>query len=88
MKLLDPIHRFFENWTDPFGRRGDVQPPAVTWRFFWFYISQAKLAFLSLLVLGGLVALVEGALFYFIGRLVDILDTSSQAEGWGGLVAG
>ncbi len=88
MKLLEPIHHFFERWTDPFGRTGDVQPPAVTWKFFWFYIRQAKLAFTSLLILGGLVALVEGALFYYIGRLVDILDVSSQSDGWGGLIAG
>ena len=88
MKLLEPIHHVFEHWTDPFGRSGDLQPPAVTWRFFWFYISQAKLAFCSLLVLGGLVALVEAALFYYVGRIVDILDSSSQAEGWAGLRAG
>ena len=87
MKLLEPVHHFFERWTDPFGRTGDLRPPAVTWRFFWFYIQQAKLAFLSLLVLGGLVALIEGALFYYVGRLVDILDVSSQSEGWSGLIA-
>jgi len=88
MKLLEPIHRFFENWIDPFGKSGDLRPPAVTWRFFWFYISQAKLAFASLLVLGGLVALVEAALFYYVGRIVDILDNSHQADGWAGLIAG
>lgn len=88
MKLLEPIHRFFENWIDPFGKSGDLRPPAVTWRFFWFYISQAKLAFLALLVLGGLVALVEAALFYYVGRIVDILDGSSQADGWAGLISG
>ncbi len=88
MNILAPIHRFFESWTDPFGRRDDLQPPLVTWRFFWFYISQAKLAFLALLTLGGLVALVEAALFYYVGRLVDILDVSEQADGWAGLIAG
>jgi ATP-binding cassette subfamily B multidrug efflux pump len=87
MKLLDPVHRLFESWIDPFGKSGDLRPPALTWRFFWFYISQAKLPFLALLVLGGLVALVEAALFYYVGRIVDILDSANQAQGWGGLIA-
>jgi ATP-binding cassette, subfamily B, multidrug efflux pump len=87
MKLLDPIHRFFENWTDPFGKDGDLRPPALTLRFFWFYISQAKLAFLALLVLGGLVALVEVALFDYVGRLVDMLGTAEPGQGWQALLA-
>jgi ATP-binding cassette subfamily B multidrug efflux pump len=88
MKFLEPLHRLFETWLDPFGRTGDLRPPAVTWKFFWFYISQAKLPFLSLLILGGLVALVEASLFYYVGRIVDILDTADQTEGWAGLIDG
>jgi ATP-binding cassette subfamily B multidrug efflux pump len=88
MKLFEPVHRFFETWVDPYGRPRDLQPPAVAWRFFWFYIRQAKLAFLSLVVLGGLVALLEAALFYYVGRLIDILDNANQADGWAGLIAG
>lgn len=86
MTLLQPIHRFFENWIDPFGKDGDLRPPALTRRFFWFYISQAKLAFLALLVLGGLVALVEAALFDYVGQLVDILGSLPSGQGWAALV--
>ncbi len=86
MKLLEPIHRIFETWIDPFGKDGDLRPPALTLRFFWFYISQAKLAFLALLALGGLVALVEAALFYFVGRLIDMLTALPSGAGWGGLI--
>ena len=73
MKLLEPIHRLFETWVDPFSRTGDLKPPALALKFFWFYVSQAKLPFLALLVLGGAVALVEAALFFYVGRLVDML---------------
>ena len=86
MKILAPLHRLFESWLDPFGRTDDLQPPQQTWRFFWFYIRQAKGPFLALLVLGGLVALVEAALFYYVGRLVDMLDGADQAAGWTGLL--
>jgi len=87
MRIFDHINRLFEGWIDPFARSGDLKPPAETLKFFWFYIGQAKLPFAALLVLGGLVALVEAALFYFVGRLVDLLDASDQAAGWGGLIA-
>ena len=86
MKLLDPIHRLFETWVDPFGRSEDLRPPAPTIQFFWFYISQARLPFLALLALGGLVALVEAALFYYVGRLVDMLTTLTPGAGWGPLI--
>ena len=86
MNLLEPIHRLFETWIDPFGRRDQLRPPALTLKFFWFYISQAKLPFLTMLVLGGLVALVEAALFYYVGRLVDILSGLTPGAGWGPLI--
>ena len=63
MSLFDPLHRVFESWLDPFRTPANLEPPLATPRFFWHFISQAKLPFLALLVLGGAVALVEAALF-------------------------
>ena len=88
MSLFDPLHRIFESWLDPFRTPANLEPPLATPRFFWHFISQAKLPFIALLVLGGAVALVEAALFYYVGRLVDILDAANQADGWAGLIAG
>jgi ATP-binding cassette subfamily B multidrug efflux pump len=88
MSLFDPLHRIFESWLDPFKTPGNLEPPLATPRFFWHFIRQAKLPFLALLVLGGAVALVEAALFYYVGRLVDILDVAKQADGWAGLISG
>jgi ATP-binding cassette subfamily B multidrug efflux pump len=88
MSLFDPLHRIFESWLDPFKTPADPEPPLATPRFFWHFIRQARLPFLALLILGGAVALVEAALFYYVGRLVDILDVAKQADGWGGLIAG
>jgi ATP-binding cassette subfamily B multidrug efflux pump len=88
MSLLSPLHATFESWLDPFRKVDELQPPATGPAFFWHYVRQAKLPFLSLLILGGAVALVEAALFYYVGRLVDILDLADQASGWAGLIAG
>lgn len=87
MSLFSPFHRIFESWLDPFRHTDNLQPPAAGPRFFWHYIRQAKLPFLSLLILGGAVALVEAALFYYVGRLVDMLDAANQGAGWDGLIA-
>ncbi|TPW29312.1 ABC transporter ATP-binding protein [Pararhizobium mangrovi] len=86
--IFRSVFRRFETWIDPFARKGDLKPPDTALKFLWFYVSQAKLPFLLMLIIGGLVALLEAALFYFVGRLVDVLDTADKAAGWHGLLAG
>src|SRR6185437_9248749 len=79
--------RTFEGWIDPFQSPADLRPPERAVPFFLHFLRQAKLPFVALLILGGLVALVEASLFYYVGRLVDILDASHAAGGWSGLWA-
>ena len=85
--MIRSIFRFFENWIQPFERRDDVKPPQGLAAFVWFYVRQAKAPFLAMLVLGGAAAGVEAAMFWFVGRIVDILDTIDPADGWSGLMA-
>ena len=85
--ILKPILRLFENWIDPYARTGDLTPPRPLWQFIWFYVSQARGPFLAMLVLGGTVAMLEAGLFYFVGRLVDLLGTVPRTGGWQALLA-
>nr|WP_192936217.1 ABC transporter ATP-binding protein [Sinorhizobium meliloti] len=85
--MLRAIVKVFENWIDPFAPRERLQPPRTLWGFAWFYASQAKGPFLAMAVLGGLVAMLEAGLFYFVGRLVDVLDTIRPEDGWHGLIS-
>ncbi|MGR6468797.1 ABC transporter ATP-binding protein [Rhizobium sp. PAMB 3182] len=85
--LIARILRLFENWIDPFARHDDLRPPRGTLAFIWYYVRQAKWPFFAMLVLGGLVAMLEAALFWFVGRLVDILDQTPKGSGWEGLTA-
>ncbi len=85
--LLTPILRLFETWIDPFRASDNLQPPRNTFGFIWFYIGQAKWPFIAMLVLGGMSAAIEAALFWFVGRLVDILSTIKPGAGWGTLLA-
>lgn len=85
--IFKPVLTLFERWIDPFARRQDYQPPSSTSGFLRHYVGQAKGAFAAMLALGGLVALLEAAMFYFVGRLVDVLDTAEPSAGWDGLIA-
>ncbi|WP_137130333.1 ABC transporter ATP-binding protein [Rhizobium sp. FY34] len=85
--MIDTLFRFFETRIQPFAQRRELRPPRTTVAFIWFYVRQAKTPFLAMLVLGGLTAAIEAALFWFVGRLVDILATVDRAAGWSGLLA-
>jgi ATP-binding cassette subfamily B multidrug efflux pump len=87
MTFREQLNQAFEGWIDPFRPGGEGRPPDNATGFFLYFIRQAKLPFVALLGLGGLVALVEAALFYFVGRLVDILDGAQRAGGWAQLWA-
>lgn len=85
--LISRILSSFERWIDPFAKTSDFQPPRSALGFIWFYVSQAKSAFLAMLIIGGLVAILEASLFWFTGRIVDMLDGTDRAAGWSGLLA-
>ncbi|MBB4063387.1 ABC transporter ATP-binding protein [Gellertiella hungarica] len=85
--LIRSVLKIFESWIDPFEPRADLTPPGSLWAFVWFYISPARWPFFAMLLLGGMVAMLEAGLFYFVGRLVDMLGTVSPGGGWQGLIA-
>lgn len=85
--FLRALFAFFENWIQPFAARGGLQPPERLIPYVWFYIRQAKTPFIAMLVLGGMTAAIEATLFWFVGRVVDILATVQPSDGWNGLLA-
>jgi len=80
------VANLFESWIDPFRPRTEYRPPRGVLRFIWHYVSQAKWPFVAMLVLGGVVAVLEAGLFWFVGRIVDILDSVGPGRGWTGLL--
>jgi ATP-binding cassette subfamily B multidrug efflux pump len=86
MALLDPVYRWFEDWVSPFREPANLRPPSTVTGFIWHYVGQARVAFFAMLVIGGIAPLVEAGLFYFVGRLVDILDQlPAGGRNWEGL---
>jgi ATP-binding cassette, subfamily B, multidrug efflux pump len=85
---VNAVFRLFERWIDPFRQPEPGEIPKTAPAFLWHYVRQAKGVFAAMLVLGGLVALMEAALFWFVGRLVDLLGAAERSQGWDGLIQG
>lgn len=84
--ILNRIFSLFENWIRPFDAAPSAAPSGGALQFLLHYVRQAKWPFVAMIVLGGFVALLEVALFYFVGRLVDLLESADPGEGWSGLM--
>lgn len=87
LSLPARISRIFETWIKPFELTGAVQPPDTIWAFLWYYIRQAKAPYLAVLLLTGLTSLFEALFFFYMGRLIDLLESTDAAGGWAGLLA-
>ncbi len=85
---LEALLRLFEGWIDPFvaTAQDDLEPPGNVAGYIWFYVRQAKWPFALLMVFGFANAIVEAALFWFVGDLVDILAVFDRQQGWSGLI--
>ncbi|HVI59060.1 MAG TPA: ABC transporter ATP-binding protein [Luteimonas sp.] len=80
------LFRWFESLIDVFAEPGDAMPPRGVLRFYWHYLRQVRGILVAICVLGFFVALVEVALFDFLGRLVDL--AREPAAGFFGRHAG
>lgn len=91
MNLFEPLLTRLEGWIDPFKPRHSYEPPNRLLAYVWFYVRQAKWAFFALLLYGFVHALIEAALFSFVGRIVDIMASAESAairqEGWESLIS-
>ena len=76
---LPMIFRWFESLIDAFKEPADAMPPASVGRFYAFYLRQVWPVFAAVLVVGFGVAIVEVALFGFIGSIVDMARGVSGA---------
>ncbi len=84
--IVQRIFRLFETWIDPYSEAETEEPANSTIGFMIRYVRQAKWPFVAMIVLGGFVAFLEVALFYFVGRLVDLLEATDASAGWSGLI--
>jgi ATP-binding cassette subfamily B protein/ATP-binding cassette subfamily B multidrug efflux pump len=86
----DRIWRSVEGAIDPFQDTDREVLPNDAWRFILYFANQAKGPFALLLVTGGLVGIVDAAMYWSVGWLIDLLDKSNPAtlfsEHWPALI--
>lgn len=79
MKLLE----LFESFIKPFKHHPDEAPPTTLFAFYWHYVKQVKWVFVGLLVIGFFVSILEIALFSYIGKIVDMVESVSSLKSYG-----
>lgn len=67
------MFRWFESLIDTFPPIEQQMPPRSVWRFYLHYLRPLWPILLATLIAGLLLALVEVAMFDFLGRIVDML---------------
>ena len=74
------MFRWFESLIDPLKEPIDATPPQSVARFYLFYLRQIWPVFLAALLAGFASALVDVALFDFLGRIVDMVAATPAAD--------
>ncbi|MEM8589704.1 MAG: ABC transporter ATP-binding protein [Pseudomonadota bacterium] len=76
------MYAFFERLFDPLASAPVVQPPDRTARFFWAFLRPIRGLLLLTLVIAGVGALAELALYAFLGVLVDWMIETGPDQFW------
>ncbi|MBF9048501.1 ATP-binding cassette domain-containing protein [Roseobacter sp. HKCCD9010] len=75
------MFRFFENLVDPYKAYPERDtPPTRLWPFLWEYSQPFKRLFAFTAAMSLFVAIVEVALIYYMGRVVDLLSSGEPAS--------
>ncbi len=74
------LFRRFESLIDVFKPSTDVAPPEGMLRFYGHYLKQVWPLMLAVLVVGFFAAVIEVALFSFLGQLIDMAQASADAS--------
>ena len=80
------MFRWFERALAPTALPDQPEPPAGLLAFYWHFARQAKWLFAALFAIEAVVALLDAAVPYFIGRLITLVTTVPRerflAETW------
>jgi ABC-type multidrug transport system fused ATPase/permease subunit len=78
--FAERVWRKAEGVIEPFADTEREVLPRDAWQFILFFARQAKGPFILLLIVGGLSGAVDAALYWSLGWLIDLLETSSPAR--------
>ncbi|MFM1813688.1 MAG: hypothetical protein RLZ98_383 [Pseudomonadota bacterium] len=76
------LFRWFESFLDPFPGGTPEQPPKSLLAFYWFFVKPVWPVFAVLLTVGFIGAVIEVALYAFVGTVVDLMRAAKSPEGF------
>jgi ATP-binding cassette subfamily B protein/ATP-binding cassette subfamily B multidrug efflux pump len=76
-RLSERAWRRVENVIDPFADTDRAVLPKTAFGFIGYFARQAPVPFVLLLVAGGLTGAVDAGLYWALGKIIDILETTS-----------
>lgn len=76
------LFRWFENLIDPYEDAPVEMPPQKFAAFIWYYMKPFRWLLLGTVLVSIAMAVLELAVFDFVGRLVDWLGTTDRAGFW------
>ncbi|WP_334176133.1 ABC transporter ATP-binding protein [Pseudoxanthobacter sp.] len=80
--MLERMLRWFEGRIDPFAPGPGGEPPSGLMAFYWYFVRQAWPWFAAVLAAGAIVALIEVAMFRYVGSIVDLLGRTTPERVW------
>ena len=76
------MFRTFENLVDPFAPFEARTPPATLWAYVKTQLAPMRRWLPLMAVTGVVVALMESGLFFYVGRVIDLMNASGPEEFW------
>jgi len=76
------MYRFFENLVDPFANVPEGTPPSGLWPYLKTQIAPFRHLVVWIALSGLLVALIEGGLIFYGGRLIDMMNSAGPSAFW------
>jgi ATP-binding cassette subfamily B multidrug efflux pump len=71
------LFRYFETIIDPFRAHPATMPPPTLGAFYWHYVRQVWKPLVALMAIGLVIALIEVAMFRYVGSIVDLLKSTT-----------
>ena len=74
-----PVWNRVERFVEPFSDTDRAILPKTAWGFIFYFAKQARWPFIILLFVGGMVGSIDAVLYWSVGWLIDILESSTPA---------
>lgn len=77
---MNTVFSYLENIVSPFKHHDGTPPPSDLSAFYWHFVRQIWKPLVWLMAFGFVVSIIEVALFDYLGRIIDYLNTTSPDQ--------